>query len=120
MGEGGDGGGGGGKQQASPSDPPHLDVYQQPLHWPVRSVDHQVKVELLDEQELELQDLLQHPLLAGRGLLQQVAYKLSAGDVELVHFTGQVSTGQPWGERERGRSIILIEDWKLLHAFHCC
>ena len=87
--------------QLLPGSPPHLDVYQQPLHRPVRSVDHQVKVELLDEQELELQDLLQHSLLPGRGLLQQVAYKLSAGDVELVHLTGQVSTGQPVRARER-------------------
>ena len=75
-----------------------------------------MKVELLDEQELKLQDLLQHPLLSSRGLLQQVAYKLSAGDVELIHLTGQVRTGQPGREKER--SIISMEDWQLFELLH--
>lgn len=54
-----------------------------------------MKVELLDEQQLILQDLLQNSLLPCWTLLQEVAHKLGAGHVELVHFAGQVCTGQP-------------------------
>lgn len=73
----------------------HLDVDEQALHGSVRVVDHQVEVELLDEQQLVLQDLLCDPLLSRGALLHQVCNKLGAGHVELVHFAGQVSTGQP-------------------------
>lgn len=54
-----------------------------------------MKVELLDEQQLILQDLLQNPLLPCWALLHKVAHKLGAGHVELIHFTGQVCTRQP-------------------------
>lgn len=75
-----------------------LEVNEQPLQGPVGAVDDQVKVELLDEQEFVLQDLLQNLLLARWALLNQVAHKLGAGHVELVHFTGQVRARQP-GQR---------------------
>ncbi|TNN53019.1 hypothetical protein EYF80_036770 [Liparis tanakae] len=53
-------------------------------------MDHQVEVELLNQQQLKLQDLFQNHFLACRSLLQKVAHELGAGNVELVHFTGQV------------------------------
>lgn len=77
------------------SPPPHLEVDEQAFHGPVGVVDHQVEVELLDEQQLILQDLLCNPLLARGTLLHQVGNKLGAGHVELVHFAGQVSASQP-------------------------
>lgn len=73
----------------------YLEVDEQALHGPVGVVDHQVKVELLDQQQLILQDLIQNPFLPGRALLQKVAHKLGAGHVEFIHFTGQICTRQP-------------------------
>lgn len=73
----------------------NLEVDEQPLQGSVGVVDDQVKVELLDEQKFVLQDLLQNPLLPRWALLNEVAHKLGAGHVELVHFTGQVRTRQP-------------------------
>lgn len=75
--------------------PDNLEVDEQPLQGSVGVVDHQVKVELLDEQKFVLQDLLQNPLLPCWALLNEVADKLGAGHVELVHFAGQVRTRQP-------------------------
>lgn len=78
----------------------HLEVDEQAFHGSVGVVDHQVEVELLDEQQLVLQDLLRNPLLSRRTLLHEICNKLGAGHVELIHFAGQVSTGQPgkqWG-----------------------
>ena len=79
----------------------HLEVDEQTFHGSVGVVDNQVKVELLDEEQLILQDLLQNPFLPCRGLLQKVAHKLGAGHVELIHFTGQIRTCQP----ETGRGV---------------
>lgn len=76
-------------------EPPYLEVNKQALHWSVGGVDHQVEVELLDEEQLVLQDLFQNHFLPCRGLLQKVAHKLGAGNVELVHFARQVCTSQP-------------------------
>lgn len=73
----------------------HLEVDEQAFHGSVGVVDHQMKVELLDEQQLILQDLLCNPLLSRRALLHEVPHKLGAGHVELIHFAGQVSTCQP-------------------------
>lgn len=78
----------------------HLEVDEQALHRSVGVVDHQMKVELLDEQQLVLQDLLCNPLLSRRALLHQVCDKLGAGHIELIHFAGQVSTCQP--EKDNG------------------
>lgn len=73
----------------------YLEVYEQALHWSVGIVDDKVKVELLNQQQLKLQDLLQNPLLPCWALLQEVAHKLGAGHVKLLNFTGQVCTRQP-------------------------
>lgn len=73
----------------------HLEVDEQALHGSVGVVNHQVKVELLDQQQLVLQDLLQNPFLPCPGLLHKIAHKLGAGHVELLHFAGQVRTRQP-------------------------
>lgn len=73
----------------------HLEVNEQALHGSVGVVDHQVEVQLLDEQQLIFQDLLQNPLLPCWAFLQKVSHKLGAGHVELIHFTGQVCTRQP-------------------------
>lgn len=77
----------------------YLEVNEEALHGSVRVVDHQVKVKLLDEQQLILQNLLQNPLLPRWALLQKVAHKLGAGHVKLIHFTGQVCTCQPEKKR---------------------
>lgn len=65
----------------------------------------QVKVQLLDEEQLVLQDLLQSSLLSCRVFLK-VAHKLRTGNIKLVHLTGQVRTRQPGGDRRQSLKIL--------------
>lgn len=56
----------------------HLKIDEQTLQGSVGVVDDEVKIELLDEKQLELQDLLQDFLLSCWSLLLKIAHKLGA------------------------------------------
>ncbi len=101
--------------------PPHLQVNQKALQRPIRIVNNQMKIELLDEKQLILQNLFQSPLLSHRALLK-IPHKLRAGHIKLIHFTGEIRTCQPAKVGREGQTLKISNNllsYNSIHLHYC-